>query len=158
SRSGAEKLCRKELRCWPLDTDFRRPWHFGLDSYGIRPSVIEHVDEFTSAILKSGPRSRRRRGIRFSSPLHSLHGAAWNMRNLGLSWWLYCLAINSWQRLLKAIRAVGPREVLELRGVLVRSSVLTVSAAGSAEGIGGGSRRAPKRKRIRFVKGRVKRA
>src|SRR5262249_25558824 len=88
---------------------------------------------------------------------HSLHGAAWNMRKLGLSWWLYCLAINSWQRLLKAIHAAGPREVPELRRVLVRSSVLTVSAAGSTEGIDGGSRRAPKRKRIRFVKGRLKR-
>jgi hypothetical protein len=32
SRSGAQKLLRQELRCWPLDTDFRRPWHFLLDS------------------------------------------------------------------------------------------------------------------------------
>jgi GR25 family glycosyltransferase involved in LPS biosynthesis len=27
SRSGARKLRRRELRLWPLDTDFRRPWH-----------------------------------------------------------------------------------------------------------------------------------
>jgi hypothetical protein len=116
--------------------------------------VIEHEDEFTSAILKSGPRSRRRRGIRFSSPLHSLHGAAWNVRKLGLGWWLYCLAINSWQRVLKAIRAARPREVLEFRRVLIRPSALsrTVIHVGSAEGIDGSSRRAPKRKRISLLK------
>jgi glycosyl transferase, family 25 len=84
SRSGAQKLSRQELRSWPLDTDFRRPWHFGVDTYGIRPMLIDHESEFSSAILRSGPRSRRRRGIRLSSPLHSLQGAMWNMRMLGL--------------------------------------------------------------------------
>ena len=76
SRSGARKLRRRELRSWPLDTDFRRPWHFDLDSYGIRPALIDHDNDFTSAILKRGPRSRRRRGITLSSPLHSLQGRA----------------------------------------------------------------------------------
>jgi glycosyl transferase family 25 len=103
SRSGAQKLLRQELRCWPLDTDFRRPWHFLLDSYGIRPPLVDHDSDFASAILKRGPRSRRRRGIAFSSPLHSLQGAAWNPRKLGIRWWVYCLAINSWRRFLKAV-------------------------------------------------------
>jgi len=102
SRSGARKLRRRELRSWPLDTDFRRPWHFDLDSYGIRPALIDHDNDFTSAILKRGPRSRRRRGITLSSPLHSLQGARWNLRKLGIGWWLYCLAINSGRRLAKA--------------------------------------------------------
>ena len=109
SRSGARKLRRRELRLWPLDTDFRRPWHFDLDSYGIRPALIDHDNDFTSAILKRGPRSRRRRGITFSSPLHSLQGARWNMRKLGIGWWLYCLAINSWRRLGKAARKLAMR-------------------------------------------------
>jgi glycosyl transferase, family 25 len=104
SRSGAQKLSRHELRSWPLDTDFRRPWHFGVDAYGIRPTLIEHESEFSSAILRSGPRSRRRRGITFSNPLHSLQGAVWNMRKLGLRWWLQCLAINSGRRCVRAIR------------------------------------------------------
>jgi glycosyl transferase family 25 len=41
SRSGAKRLRRQELRCWPLDTDLGRPWHFLL-SYGIRPPLVEH--------------------------------------------------------------------------------------------------------------------
>jgi len=109
SRSGARKLRRRELRSWPLDTDFRRPWHFDLDSYGIRPALIDHDNDFTSAILKRGPRSRRRRGITLSSPLHSFQGARWNLRKLGFGWWLYCLAINSWRRLVKAARKLAMR-------------------------------------------------
>jgi glycosyl transferase family 25 len=103
SRSGARKLRRPEMRCWPLDTDFRRPWHFRFDTYGIRPPLIDHNSDFPSAILRKGPRSRRRRGIALSSPLHSLQGARWNIRKLGILWWLYCLAINSYARLLKAV-------------------------------------------------------
>ena len=51
SRSGAQQLSRRELRCWPLDTDFRRPWHFHLDSYGISPPLVTHEDKFPSALL-----------------------------------------------------------------------------------------------------------
>ena len=120
SRSGARKLRRRELRSWPLDTDFRRPWHFDLDSYGIRPALIDHDNDFTSAILKRGPRSRRRRGITLSSPLHSLQGARWNLRKLGIGWWLYCLAINSWRRLAKAAGkpgdATGPTSLIRRGG------------------------------------------
>ncbi len=103
SRTGARKLRRQSVRCWPLDTDFRRPWHFNLDSYGVRPPLIEHNSDFDSALLRRGPRSRRRRGLAFSSPLHSLEGAIWNIRKLGPRWWLHCLALNSWRRFVKAV-------------------------------------------------------
>ena len=103
SRSGAQKLSRHEMRCWPVDTDFRRPWHFGLESYGVRPAPIGHTNDFASAVLSVGPRSRARRGIKASNPLHSLQGAIWNIRRLGLSWWLYAAAVNASRRIGRAI-------------------------------------------------------
>ena len=109
SRSGAQKLSRQELRCWPVDTDFRRPWHFQLNSYGVRPPLVKHDSQFPSAILRAGPRSRRRRGIAISNPLHSFQGATWNLKRLGLSWWLYSYAVNSSRRLTRAIGRLARR-------------------------------------------------
>jgi glycosyl transferase, family 25 len=109
SRSGAQKLSRQELRCWPVDTDFRRPWHFQLNSYGVRPPLVKHDSQFPSAILRAGPRSRRRRGIAISNPLHSFQGAMWNLKRLGLSWWLYSYAVNSSRRLTRAIGRLARR-------------------------------------------------
>jgi GR25 family glycosyltransferase involved in LPS biosynthesis len=107
SRSGAHKLSRPEPRRWPLDTDFRRPWHFRLESYGVRPPLVTHADEFPSALLAVSSRSRRRRGIVVPHPLHSLWGASWNVQRLGIRWWLYSLALNSWRRFGRAMAKLG---------------------------------------------------
>jgi glycosyl transferase family 25 len=128
SRSGAQKLSRQEQRCWPVDTDFRRPWHFLLNSYGIRPPLVKHDSEFPSAILRAGPRSRRRRGIAISNPLHSVQGAMWNFERLGISWWLYSFAVNSWRRLVRVIGRLARRhEQLLVSGEVRLKEVLAVN-------------------------------
>ena len=37
SEQGAQKFLAPKMRRWPIDTDVRRPWAFGLDIYGIVP-------------------------------------------------------------------------------------------------------------------------
>lgn len=111
SRSGAAKLSRQEKRRWPVDTDLRRPWHFGLDSYGIVPAPFGHAHQFASSILLRGERSRLRRGISFSSPIRNLAGLAWNLRKLGPLWWTRCFSTNCKRRLFKGAVANAKAEV-----------------------------------------------
>lgn len=95
SRRGAQAMLRPARRHWPVDTDLRRPWHFGVDTYGIVPAPVTHSDLFSSTVLAYGERSRRRRGWRlFGNPLHSLSGFLWNVRKLGLRDWSQCAARN----------------------------------------------------------------
>jgi glycosyl transferase family 25 len=105
SRSGAAKLRQREVRSWPIDTDLRRPWHFGLDSYGVSPPVVGHSGLFASTL--GGKRARGRRGLALSNPLHSFQGALWNMRKLGLLWWLRCLALNGRRRIVGTAAKAG---------------------------------------------------
>lgn len=67
-----------------------------------------------------------RGGIRdvywFNSPL-TLRALAWNIRTLGFSWWLYCLALNTCavvRERLGALRQVGTAPRLQLRAVRSR--------------------------------------
>ncbi len=102
SNRGAERFLKPLRRTWPIDTDLRRPWLFGLEVYGVFPRLITHRSSGgKSPISALGGRSRRRRGLRFPSrdgwtgnPLHTSHGFLFNWRTLGSSWWFSCWMQN----------------------------------------------------------------
>jgi hypothetical protein len=78
--------------------------------------------------LRAGPRSRRRRGIAISNPLHSVQGAMWNFERLGISWWLYSFAVNSWRRLARANGRLARRhEQLLVSGEVRLKEVLAIN-------------------------------
>ena len=103
SRVGAAKLLNKSiLRFWAIDTDIRRPWVFGHDAYGVIPPPIQQLPMPTTI-----PRLRRsaRRGLprptRFSwtnMPFQTPASLLFNLRQLGLAWWVRCAAINAIKR------------------------------------------------------------
>ena len=110
SRQGAEKFLAPVERTWPIDTDFRRPWQFRMEVYGVVPKLIGHSGELKSAILSHGERARRRRGIPWPSrqnwtgnPLHSPAGAYYNMLRLGPLWWMSCWWRNTRRRLARSL-------------------------------------------------------
>lgn len=113
SRSGAEKFLKPIKRYWPIDTDFRQPWHFGLEIYGVTPSFIR-PEGFESAIHLIGNHSRLRRGFPMPSrhcwtgnPLHTPSGVLFNLRKLGPFTWAACAARNASHRIAK-IFGLGP--------------------------------------------------
>ncbi len=100
SRAGAERMLVPKIRYWPIDTDFRRPWHFRIQVFGVQPKLFAH-DEASSTIGPATSRSRGRRGLRLPSksswtgnPLHCPEGAAYNIKALGIWPWLSCCASN----------------------------------------------------------------
>lgn len=108
SARGARKLLAPIVRTWPIDTDFRQPWRFDIQVFGVVPKLISHDDSLGSVLLAYGQRSRGRRGLRrptlqspFGNPLHTPWGAWFNMRALGPAWWLRCALSNLWRRLLR---------------------------------------------------------
>jgi len=98
SKAGAEKLLRAKPRLWPIDTDTRRPWVFGLNVYGVVAPPIGHNWLVPSTIRARGSKRRTpRRGMRaaFNNPIRNLDALLFNWRRLGpLAWWR-CLLINS---------------------------------------------------------------
>lgn len=109
SLAGAKKLLVPMKRYWPIDTDIRQPWKFGLEVYGIVPSITRHDDTFASAIVSKG-RSRLRRGLPKPSrgawtgnPLHTPVGFYYNLKTLGPIWWLRCYVQNSLRRLSRSL-------------------------------------------------------
>ena len=107
SHAGALKFLNPEIeRFWSVDIDTRRPWLFGLDSYGVVPVPILIEWGFQSTITPDGRAKRMpRRGLprptTFSwtnMPLHSPRSFTYYLRTLGLAWWLRCLAINRMKR------------------------------------------------------------
>jgi len=101
SRAGAEKFLVPLKRYWPVDTDIRQPWRFGLKIYGVVPSIVS-VAGFTSSIHALGNHSRVRRGITMPSrhcwtgnPLHTPQGLYFNLKALGPRWWMKCFVRNA---------------------------------------------------------------
>jgi glycosyl transferase family 25 len=97
SRKGARKFLTPSKRAWPIDTDFRRPWVFRLDAYGVVPKMIDHSEALASPIQALGGRARRRRGLPRPSrhawtgnPLHCPEGVYHNIKTLGALWWATC--------------------------------------------------------------------
>jgi glycosyl transferase family 25 len=111
--AGAKKMLVPRRRHWPIDTDFRQPWHFGLLVYGIVPPLIGH-DEHHSTIGAAKTRARRRRGLPVPSkttwtgnPLHSPHGMLFNIKRLGIVNWLTCFVFNTRRRAIKMLRPLA---------------------------------------------------
>jgi len=124
SRSGAEKFLAPPKRFWPVDTDLRQPWRFGLQIYGVMPALVDHSGRFPSTIAK-GPkseRSRLRRGLPIPSrhcwtgnPLHTPQGFYFNLKTLGPRWWASCWLENMKRRAARMVvrksRVRGQRQV-----------------------------------------------
>jgi glycosyl transferase family 25 len=115
SRSGAEKFLAPSKRFWPVDTDRRQPWRFGLQVYGVAPALVDHSGRFPSTIAKGAKceRSRLRRGLPLPSrhcwtgnPLHTPQGLYFNLKTLGPLWWARCWLRNT---RLRAVRMLGRR-------------------------------------------------
>ncbi len=116
SRSGAEKFLKPIKRYWPVDTDFRQPWRFGLEIYGVDPCIIRPNGRFVSAIHGLGDHSRLRRGLPIPSahcwtgnPLHTPEGVVFNLKKLGPAAWALCSVHNSMRRI---VSMLGLRPVL----------------------------------------------
>jgi glycosyl transferase, family 25 len=97
SRAGARKLLRPEPRLWPIDTDTRRPWLFGLAVYGVVAPPIKHNWSVPSTIRARGcKRWTPRRGLRaaFRNPIRNVQGFLFNWRRLGSARWSLCVCVN----------------------------------------------------------------
>jgi glycosyl transferase, family 25 len=124
SRSGAQKFLRPMKRYWPIDTDFRQPWRFGLEIYGVAPTIVSASATLTSAIHELGNRSRQRRGLPLptrycwtGNPLHTPEGVAFNFRRLGPTAWALCNAYNGARRIVAALRLRPILRRLQLEGM-----------------------------------------
>jgi len=116
SRTGAKKFLRPIKRYWPVDTDFRQPWRFGLEIYGVDPCIIRPNGHFVSAIHDMGNHSRLRRGMPIPSahcwtgnPLHTPEGVVFNLKKLGPTAWALCSVHNAMRRI---VSMLGLRPVL----------------------------------------------
>jgi glycosyl transferase family 25 len=114
SRAGAMKFLRPIKRYWPLDTDFRQPWRFNLNIYGVAPRLIRPDYNFESSIHKMGNHSRLRRGLPIpksycwtGNPLHSAESRVFNVRKLGLRAWFICATHNGLRRTVRML-GLGP--------------------------------------------------
>ncbi|CAN1725077.1 glycosyl transferase, family 25 [Hyphomicrobium sp. 1Nfss2.1] len=122
SRSGARKFLKPMKRYWPIDTDFRQPWRFGLDIYGVTPCFIK-PEGFASAIHLMGNHSRLRRGLPLPSrycwtgnPLHTPSGVLFNLRTLGPLTWGRCALRNGTRRIVKMLGLQPALERLSIKG------------------------------------------
>ena len=57
SAAGARKMLTPGLRTEPIDMDMRRPWRFGLETYGVLPPPVQTTTE-QSEILDMGGRGK----------------------------------------------------------------------------------------------------
>jgi glycosyl transferase, family 25 len=97
SQVGAKKLLQAKPRVWPIDTDTRRPWVFGLAVYGVVAPPIKHNWSIPSTIRARGCKRRTpRRGLHaaFNNPIRNWEGFLFNWRRLGTVRWSQCLAVN----------------------------------------------------------------
>jgi glycosyl transferase, family 25 len=94
SQDGARKLLVPAIRVRPVDQDFRRPWTFGLNSFGVWPAIAEDPG-ISSVIDGMGGRFRTtRRSSRWAINdvlLRPLYG----IRTLGFRQWLKCATWNA---------------------------------------------------------------
>jgi glycosyl transferase family 25 len=105
SRAGAAKLLNPAIRrVWAVDTDTRRPWLWGHDVYGLMPplligwgkaalpSTIRTQTQYRKSARRGLPRPTTLTWTNL--PFHDPRAIIFNVRKLGLAWWLSCLAIN----------------------------------------------------------------
>ena len=102
SAAGAEKMLNPDIaRVYSVDCDTRRTWVFGIDVYGLVAPPMRPRKGIASTIRAMGGKHRQRAGLPLPSrwswtgqPLRSAQSAAFNIRKLGLGWWLRCLGVN----------------------------------------------------------------
>lgn len=104
SRDGARKfLSAAGARIRAIDEDLRRPWIFGMDTYGVVPAPIKS-NIFDSSIDALGDRGLGRRRFKFAMPKESLAGTLarlrYNLLQLGFADWRRCAVLN----LVRAVR------------------------------------------------------
>jgi glycosyl transferase, family 25 len=119
SRAGARKLLKAEPRLWPIDTDTRRPWLFGLAVYGVIAPPIKHNWSVPSTIRARGrKRWTPRRGLRaaFRNPIRNVQGMLFNWRRLGSARWSFCLCVNGALKLRAVLRRWVPSGLPALPG------------------------------------------
>jgi glycosyl transferase, family 25 len=129
SWAGAQKLLLAEPRVWPIDTDTRRPWAFGLNVYGVTAPPIKHNWLLPSTIRARGrKRWSPRRGLRaaFGNPIRNSKGFLFNLRRLGPLQWCRCLILNT---ILKARASLRQRRSVDSRSPLPQQ-------AGADRGVG----------------------
>jgi glycosyl transferase, family 25 len=97
SRGGARKLLAPGPRSNPLDQDFKRPWAFGIDSYGVWPPLPEKAD-VRSNIDERGGRARSARRWRSLMLGDVLNKPLYPLRTLGLWSWAQCMWRNATSR------------------------------------------------------------
>ena len=111
SRAGARKLLKAEPRLWPIDTDTRRPWLFGLAVYGVVAPPIKHNWSVPSTIRARGcKRWTPRRGWRaaFRNPIRNVQGFLFNWHRLGSTRWSFCLCVNGALKIRAVLRRWVP--------------------------------------------------
>jgi glycosyl transferase family 25 len=107
SCAGAQKMLLAEPRVWPIDTDTRRPWAFGLDVYGVDRPPIKHNWVMPSTIRARGrKRWTPRRGLNaaLGNPIRNTKGFLFNCRRLGPLRWCRCLIANATLKARAALR------------------------------------------------------
>jgi glycosyl transferase family 25 len=116
SRVGATKLLNKSiLRFWAIDTDSRRPWVFGHDVHGVVPPPIQQLPMPRTIInVRRSARRGLPRPTRFSwtnMPLRSPASFLFNLRQLGLAWWVKCAVINAVKRFSRRAEGIAGQAV-----------------------------------------------
>jgi glycosyl transferase, family 25 len=114
SGAGAAKMLNPSIaRVWPVDTDTRRPWVFDIDAYGLVAPPLRQKG-IASTITAMGGKRRYRAGLPLPSRycwtgqiLRGFRSAKFNVRKLGLGWWLACLGINCAMKVRAALRPVS---------------------------------------------------
>lgn len=132
SRAGAQKFLQRRKRYWPLDTDFRQPWRFQMEVYGVAPRILSASTSFESSIHLMGNHSRLRRGLPIpksycwtGNPLHTGESLLFNIRKLGPITWSICTMHNVLRRVVTmlGLRPVMRRLRLEALGRRVAVSL-----------------------------------
>ena len=112
----------------PVDHDTRRPWHWHLDCYGVEPRVITWDGRFDSAIDAEGGHSRLRRGWKsaWGHPIRNPKGLIWNLKKLGLTWWLWCFLKNTKLRIGRELA----RAQTKLGALTIKTATMTDNDSG----------------------------
>jgi glycosyl transferase, family 25 len=107
SLDGARKLLAPGVRIRPVDQDFRRPWAFDLESFGVWPPMPEG-HRSRSTIDEMGGRIRLARRWGRWSVRDAVLRPAYGIRVLGLRQWCKCAA---WNLIGRKLRRASPQAI-----------------------------------------------
>lgn len=123
SREGARKFAVERRRYLPVDEDLRRPWNFGLRTFGVVPPPVMHAQAIVASsidAIESG-RLEGRSGfwprLKQTQLSELVRRPLFNMRWLGPIQWTRCLAHHAISRLEPRSKKVGSSLVPEAKNV-----------------------------------------